>query len=98
MEEMRGLGAPALPVGHYYHVRSEPMGGAYVSIRKSREYIWDRIVSEVSVRRYKADRNTLKDPSEAIKDAAVEAYSLLTNKTPEQIWWEYYREWEGDHK
>ena len=98
MEETRGLGAPVLPEGYYYHVRSASLGSAYVSIRKSRERLWDRTVQEVSVCRYGPDVNTLKDPSVAIRDAAEEAYSLWTKKTPEQIWWEIYREWEGDHK
>lgn len=97
MEEMRGLGAPALSRGLYYHVRSDSMGGAYLSIKREREYLWDRTVIEVRVNRYDV-YDILKDPDEAIRDAALKAVQLHTKKTPEQIWWEIYREWEGDHR
>lgn len=97
MEELRGLGAPVLPEGQYYHIHGGVMGDAYLSIRKERKYLWDRTLTEVRVYRYASD-DTLQDPQTAIRSAAVRAVDLYTKKTPEQIWWEHFLEWEGKHK
>lgn len=99
MEEMRALGAPSLPAELYYHVRSNSMGMAYVAIRKPRKYVWDKTLIEISIRRYdRKTGNILLSPDEAIHDAAHKMYKLWTEKTPEQLWWSDFREWEGDHK
>lgn len=97
MEEMRELGAPALPKGQYYHVRSTPMGNAYVAVMQARKYLWDKCLEEVPVKRYDY-WGILQDPEECIKDAAEAAAKKSAKNTPEQIWWQVYKELEGDHK
>lgn len=99
MEEMRALGAPALPDEHYYHIRSSSYGGVYVSIRKERKYVWDKTVVEISAARWSNDdANVMLSPDEVVHNGAHKAYKIWTEKTPEQLWWSEFRHWEGDHK
>jgi hypothetical protein len=103
MEEMRELGAPALPAGHYYHVRSDSFGGKYVSIKKERKRLWDQTVAESSGRDWEYDDQGKAvrklSPEEVIFNAAHAVHKSVYKTQPaERSWWEEFRKWEGDHK
>jgi hypothetical protein len=97
MEEMRGLGAPALPDGHYYRVRSNEFGMIWVYIMKERKYLWNKSLMEARGKRYDTN-DVLRSPDEVVYCAATTAHNLWKEKTPEQLWWSEFKEWEGDHK
>ena len=74
-QEMLSIGAPELPAGYYYRVRSNTLGMFYVGIKKSRKRLWDKTIVDILGKRWSAHENRELTPQEAIVKTANLAYA-----------------------
>jgi hypothetical protein len=99
MKRLMDLGAPRLPAGHFYRVRSNSFGQAYVEIRQERRF-GSRLLAERRVPRT-ARRDAGPDVPVSVEDglayAARKAYEAVREDL-DADYWKALRAWEGDHR
>lgn len=101
MAELLSIGAPELPEGYYYRVRSNGWGYIFVAIRKERKWL-DKTIHETMGLQDSYDEVGLPiklSPKASISKAANAAHKhVFETRISTRTWWDEFREFEGDHK
>lgn len=97
MAALIALGAPRLPYGRFYRIRSNSDGMVFVQIRRSVEPSWrtlwrsSRLVVEVL-----CDRAV--DPHDDIREGCEKAVDAIAQRIQRWGYWDTVRSLEGDHR